>query len=345
MRLLRILALACACGSCATSRPVLSDADTLSIVSRDRAPVALRFPGWGEQLRRPLVDKIAVPSDAVLAYIAAENASIGFPNHPRAAAVDDRWRADCVAALAGLPERLQALVNAHLLGIYPVVDLGGSAYTEALSDAQDHVVGGFVAIDVAVLDRTANDWVTWKERSPFREPNTYIEGMIEDAEGDTRANALQYILLHELGHIVSFASGALPKWNTAPAERIAEFPYASLSWRAAGGKLVAKDTEFTARGRVHYYARPQLALPQREAVAVYEGLVRSGASRRSTRRLVSTTTSLTLSRTTCTSCCCESRSGSFCISWARRIGPLRAAGISRAAPRSGGTSTTCWRSK
>ena len=61
------------------------------------------------------------------------------------------------------------------------------------------------------LKRAANEWATWKESSAFSGNISYrLEAVIEEKESDDRIQAIQYILLHEIGHMVGFAKGGTP---------------------------------------------------------------------------------------------------------------------------------------
>lgn len=122
-----------------------------------------------------------------------------------------------------------------------------------------------MVFDASVLQTlTANNWATWKERTPFKpEPGYALEAQIETADRDTRQNALQYILLHELGHVVSVGRNIHPNWNKPIREQAASkerFPFFETSWTFD----VANDT---------YASRFDNQFPQRTDI-VYYGIAR-----------------------------------------------------------------------
>src|SRR5262249_33377682 len=137
-------------------------------------------------------------------------------------------------------------------------------------------VAGFIVLDISVLARTANAWVTWKENTPFKpQPGYRLTAVIEPKSGDTRKNAIQYILLHELGHIASIGEKIHPSWNVEPKDvpSPADYPYFALSWRvaAADNRYVTKfDDDFPQRREVVYYVGAKLAAGQ--MVDIYDRL-------------------------------------------------------------------------
>jgi hypothetical protein len=70
---------------------------------------------------------------------------------------------------------------------------------------------------------------------------------------DTRAHALQFLLLHEFGHVVTAGGTFLPRWwEPVPA---AYFPFLDLSWRIdEDGRFAAwRGSDFELRGVVDFY--------------------------------------------------------------------------------------------
>jgi hypothetical protein len=151
-----------------------------------------------------------------------------------------------------------------LEGIFIVRDLGGTGYTEAILNGCGRPVAGFIVLDEAVLGRTANDWFTWKESMPFRsDPEFRLAGIIEAPAGDNRKNAIQFILLHEIGHLLSIGGRFHPFWFDGPAavRHAGEYPFLDLSWKVApGGRAFVSlfDASFPERKDVIFYGHPKL---------------------------------------------------------------------------------------
>jgi hypothetical protein len=113
------------------------------------------------------------------------------------------------------------------------------------------------------MQHTANSWATWRDGTPFKPGSGWKLGArIADGNDDTRANAIQYILLHELGHVLSVGASIHPTWTLPPKEATAggrEFPYYQESWRVEGEKYATVfDAEFSQRKDIVYYFGPRL---------------------------------------------------------------------------------------
>ncbi|MBW1804202.1 MAG: hypothetical protein JRJ85_26150, partial [Deltaproteobacteria bacterium] len=108
-------------------------------------------------------------------------------------------------------------------------------------------------IDVDYLERSANDWATWKENSPFRNHGAHrIKATIEPKESDNRKQAIQFILTHEIGHLVGAVSQVHPNWITGGDPEA--FPFSKISWLKKGDKVISKfDSQFPLRKDIGYY--------------------------------------------------------------------------------------------
>src|SRR5437868_2220616 len=217
-----------------------------------------RLAAWEKTMAEPLVERIAPASPQLLEYLLWDNVANGFPNRPKAAAPQGNFVAEVKAALAELPRDVQLLFVNRLAGIALVDDLGGTGYTDVVIDAGERPVAGYIVLDAAVLERlTANEWATWKERSPFRpDASCELEARIEANTQDSRRNAIQYILLHELGHVLSIGNDVHPPWTVEPRDGGPDeaYPFFQLSWRTEGNKHVTLfDESFPLRSEVAYY--------------------------------------------------------------------------------------------
>jgi hypothetical protein len=117
---------------------------------------------------------------------------------------------------------------------------------------------------------TANSWATWKENLPFGGPGFSLAATIAEPHQDTRANALQFLLLHEFGHVVTAGGMFLPRWwEPVPA---ASFPFLDLSWGInRQGRFVPWDgSDFELRGAVDFYGTNKL--DSDAIVTAYSGL-------------------------------------------------------------------------
>lgn len=190
----------------------------------------------------------------------------GFPERPRAASLDAALLADVKGAIADLPAPLWNLFGERLVGVYFVGGLGGTGYTDYVLDAQGKPVKGFIVLDAAVLaGQRGNAWATWKENTLFKgDAAVRLDARIEADGNDNRRNAIQYILLHELGHVLSIGSDIHPPWNISPKHVGSEvkYPFFDLSWtidRQADKYRTRFDANFPQRASTVYYFGAKLA--------------------------------------------------------------------------------------
>ncbi|MDB5873853.1 MAG: hypothetical protein JWQ07_3295 [Ramlibacter sp.] len=236
-----------------------------------------RLDGWKADFTSPLAERIAAAPPQLVEYLTLDNIFNGFPERPRAAELDAAFLDDVRGALAELPPRISQLIGERLIGLYFVESLGGTGFTDHVKDADGKPVAGFVVLDAAVLrSRTANAWASWKENTPFhaQEP-LRLDARIEDGAQDNRKNAIQYILLHELGHVLAIGSDIHPPWYIAPKDlpASASYRFSDLSWkvdREHDSYITVFDADFTQRKNVAYYFGAKLAAA--DMVATYANL-------------------------------------------------------------------------
>lgn len=219
---------------------------------------------WQSVLQRPLDQRIGAAPPELIRYLAIGNALHGFPTEPRAPVVSADFLHDLRRALAQLPPAVLRLLEPKLAGIYLVEGLGSTGFTSTIFDSRERPVQGFIVLDSGILGgRVANQWASWKENTPFRsDDGTTLTVQIEHPASNGRVGAIQYILLHEIGHVVSIGTSVHPNWD-APAAGIANpsaFPFLALSWRAEGDHFAPlPDDRFVLRKRIVYYLGAQLA--------------------------------------------------------------------------------------
>jgi hypothetical protein len=177
------------------------------------ASPARKLEYWSAALARPVEERIGAAPRELIELLAVDNVAHRLPNKPAVPALSEEFLADVSAAFAELPEPLRRRVSEKLVGIYFADDMGSTGFSDIVYDATGAPKAGFILLDPTVLQRyTANAWATWKESTPFSPaPGVRLEAIIEDSAHDTRMAAIQYILLHELGHVASVGTPFHPK--------------------------------------------------------------------------------------------------------------------------------------
>lgn len=232
---------------------------------------------WTGSLHLPLHERIQpLPSDAC-DFVRMVNLATGVQARPEPVTPDASLRADLEAALRGMPTRVRALVEPLLLGVCIGRGLGSSGITDIVLDADNgSLLGCIVLLDVDLLAaHGGNSWATWKDNLPFHAgPGFSITTAIAQADTDSRIDALQFLLLHEFGHVVTAGGDFLPRW-WEPLTRMpvpGAYPFLDLSWQTtAQGRFVPRaGLDFDLRDSVDFYGANKL--DSESLVAAYAGL-------------------------------------------------------------------------
>ncbi|HOG15776.1 MAG: hypothetical protein A4E73_02342 [Syntrophaceae bacterium PtaU1.Bin231] len=228
---------------------------------------------WGQDWKKtPLRDRIAKAPAALIEKIGIENEAEGFAERPAAAEPAPEFREVLSGIASSLPPRVRELAEERIIGVFLVNGLGGTGYAEAVLDGRGEEFYALIVLDREVLlGKKANAWASWKENSFFRPggPGTAISVTIERDGQDSVANAIRYILLHEMGHALGMASGVHPSWyGKAIASEF--YPFTTISWKGNGEEAVSRFEEaFPERGRLRPYQFEKSALERGQAAEVY----------------------------------------------------------------------------
>jgi hypothetical protein len=134
-----------------------------------------------------------------------------------------------------LPKEYQAILESHLIGIYFIKGLIGSAITEFVYDKADNPYA-FIAFNSATLSTSMSDWVTLRDQSCFKLDNSSTIKLSSDC-GNYYAG-LMYAILHESSHVVDlvvhYHNGAKPN-----SERV--FPFVGRFWKEFSKTLPQYD--------------------------------------------------------------------------------------------------------
>lgn len=223
----------------------------------------------------PLEARIQSAPPGITALALRRNLANGVAIEPRPAPIDHAVAGALRRMLASLPQPLRALAQDHVAAIYLLQDNVGSARVEAARDAQGHLIGGCILLNLDALARTANAWASWREGSAFRADDRYrLQVTLEPAETDNVENALRFLFLHELGHVVGMAAGVHGFW-AAPETWAATVhsPFTRLSWSTDGNRWLSPWKQRSPVLTLPRFYRFQAApLPLSVAPLVYRAL-------------------------------------------------------------------------
>lgn len=242
----------------------------------------LQIDYWGRDWQTVPPDKRIRPAPADLVEkICVENQLVGFKQRPVPADPPAELALALRSILERLPEKIRRLLFYRLVGILTVKDLGGTGYSEVVFDERKRPRYGIIVLDVDILTRkTANTWAAWKLNSMFKPVTGHainIRSNIEEVEGDTAINAIRFILLHEIGHILGLVTRVHPLWPPWRAGRQInpDTGFAGLSWtKTEDGRLVSRfDARFPERELIRAYTFESAVLTTARIPDTYAHLV------------------------------------------------------------------------
>lgn len=222
-----------------------------------------RIGYWGEEWKKtPLNQRIKEAPAELIEKIQIENEFQGFKERPSSVKPPPELFEAMKSVEASMPDNLEAILNERLIGIFAVREVGGTGYADAVYDSEGNEKYGLIVLDVDVLMRKkANEWATWKENSIFRpkaDGKVKLKAVVEEEENDTVVNAVRYIILHEMGHILGMISKAHSSWIDWFAKKKIrmDYPFQRLSWKLTQDNQAISlfDDKFPERRSIKVYS-------------------------------------------------------------------------------------------
>ncbi|MFC5549240.1 hypothetical protein [Massilia aerilata] len=214
---------------------------------------------WKARQRLPLHERILALPPEVCELVHKVNLASNLDAAPVPAVPTPSLRQQLGEAICGMPASVLELIEPLLLGVCIGHGLGSSGITDIVADAEGRILGCVVLLDIGMLaPHGANSWASWKENLPFLPDGDYtLSATIATPARDTRAGAMQYLLLHEFGHVLTAGYAFLPAWwAPVPAQ---SFAWLDLSWRVVDGRFLPRaESDFEYRGVVDFYGQRKL---------------------------------------------------------------------------------------
>lgn len=179
-------------------------------------------------------------------FVTSLNRIDGFDDIPSSSGSWKIVAEEIKSVKAKLPKSINKLLTEFLFRIYVCENLGGSAVSGFVY-RNGRATGGFVILDSQILNKNANDWISYKENSAFKPGNISIKIKIEEENSNTKVNALMYILLHEFGHIISVSSGIGPDFR-GKTRKFENLPFYQGIWKSEKNRsMMIRSLDFDPR--------------------------------------------------------------------------------------------------
>lgn len=170
------------------------------------------------------------------------------------------------------PSSVHALSEKLIYGIYFVKGLGSSGLSAFLMDNSGRIQGGIMFLDTDLLDKGSNDWASFKDNTAFRSaPNESLS--IQISNENNIQETLRYIILHELGHVLSVTNKYVPDFREETRD-FRKFALYKDVWESETFSPYEK-TFFPERSKIKFYRKdPSLSLFP-EGLMIYRKLKNS----------------------------------------------------------------------
>jgi hypothetical protein len=214
---------------------------------------------WAMMAQHDVIDRHGAAPAELVNYVGMVNQALSVDAVPVAADAPADFLHDMQTAMRQIPAAILQKLDGALLGVFFSTGLGSSAITDVIVNHDGQILGSVVMLDLdAFRDRTANDWATWKENTPFSASSRLrLEVEIADGSDNTRANAMQFLLLHEFGHVLTAGKQFLPIWWLPPdaMKETSDYDFLRLGWQIDGQKRIVPKAEedFAERTGIFYY--------------------------------------------------------------------------------------------
>lgn len=234
---------------------------------------------WIDVFDQPLSERYGPAPEEAIHHIALVNAG-RISGETLPVTPDQAMMALVRQAMQQLPASVTARLQDNLLGVYFASGLGSSAITDIVVSPRSEFLGLIVVLDIALLTHAgANAWASWRERSPFDHTAAMaLEMQIAQPDDDSLLHAIQFLLLHELGHVISAGRAFLPDWWSGLPDRSAanDYSYLPLSWQIDDKRRVVPlpGNDFPLRSSVSHYAG-DTRLPAGYMADIYRALKRT----------------------------------------------------------------------
>lgn len=233
---------------------------------------------WMKVFDQPFSERYGPAPREAIHHIALVNAG-RVAGETRPAMPDAPLLALIRQAMRSMPAAVTARLQDSFLGVYFANGVGSSAITDIVVSPHSEFLGLIVVLDIEALRHNgANAWASWRERSPF-DQSASVTLAVRIAEDDNLLHAIQFLLLHEIGHALSAGRGFHPDWwSGLPDHRGADdYAFLPICWQIDDKRRIVPlpGNDFPLRASVSHYDG-DTRLPAGYIPDIYRALKRTG---------------------------------------------------------------------
>jgi hypothetical protein len=223
---------------------------------------------WQNWKDKEILQRISIAPTNIIEYIDMDNKIYGFDGVPKQIPIDSSLQKDLEDAIKELPVQITHLIQNNLIGIFILSGLGSTGYSEHIYKKGEYE-GGFIILDQDVLlNIKANQWASWRVNSSFLQDKDYnLTLKIEEPSTNNRKQAIQFILIHEIAHIIGLWQKAHPRTSKGDPKK---YPFSSLSWDTFTKSKY--DNSFTNRKDIAFYSFKRAKLNIKDAKSLIQNL-------------------------------------------------------------------------
>ena len=230
--------------------------------------IVKKYQTWEDWRDKPVIERIYTSPENIIEYIEMDNQLYGYEGVPKSIDIDPDFKKDLIDAIQELPSQVLKQLDENMIGIFILSGLGSTGFSEHIYKKGDYD-GGFIILDQDVLvDITANEWASWRINSAFKQEDGYdLSLKIEELSSNTRKQAIQFILLHEIAHIIGLSIKAHPKTDKGNPRL---FSFSSISWVSFEDSVY--DYSFKQRKDIKLYRFDKAALSLKDSAEIFSDL-------------------------------------------------------------------------
>lgn len=218
---------------------------------------------FGEQWRqKPIEERVSVAPIEIVDFLKIDNQLIGLDEVPSVTNIEPSFVHAVRESISLLPDTVKEEVEDHLMSIYLVSNLGSSGYSKVIA-ASSSTKAGYIVIDQDKLTANPNDWATNRLNSAFKSEVTVdrrLQMFIDDENKEDGLAGIQFILLHEIGHVIGECKSIMVLENEIAMEEL----FSHISWVSPNKSKY--DSMFTDRSKIKFYSIPSMRSPYAEEV-------------------------------------------------------------------------------